>query len=190
MIVAAGPWTPEVIDPTRAWRPIVPVWGVVADVDLPDPPRHVLEEAGVEELAGGAETARTRRARCSAWWPPTGACRSARRSCSSLPNPELWEGRLRRAGDRFVPGLRHAEVVGLRDLRRGRSPSTGGRSWARCAAQEGLWVAAGHGPWGISTGPASARIVADALLGRAEIPEPLSVGRPRTPPMPPPGPAG
>ena len=48
VIVAAGPWTPEVIDPTRAWRPIVPVWGVVADVDLPDPPGHVLEEAGVE----------------------------------------------------------------------------------------------------------------------------------------------
>jgi glycine/D-amino acid oxidase-like deaminating enzyme len=28
-----------------------------------------------------------------------------------------------------------------------------------------LWIAAGHGPWGISTGPASARQVADAILG-------------------------
>ena len=27
VLVAAGPWAPEVIDPTRAWRPIVPVWG-------------------------------------------------------------------------------------------------------------------------------------------------------------------
>jgi D-hydroxyproline dehydrogenase subunit beta len=25
VLVAAGPWTPEVIDPTRAWQPIVPV---------------------------------------------------------------------------------------------------------------------------------------------------------------------
>jgi glycine/D-amino acid oxidase-like deaminating enzyme len=30
----------------------------------------------------------------------------------------------------------------------------------------GLFVAAGHGPWGISTGPATARIVADAVLGK------------------------
>ena len=31
---------------------------------------------------------------------------------------------------------------------------------------EGLHVAAGHGPWGISLGPGSARLVADGLLGR------------------------
>ena len=139
----------------------------------------------MESLAGGAETGRTRRARCSAWCPPAGACRSARRSCSTCPNPELWEGRLRRNGDRFVPGLRNVEVVGLRTC--ARPQSVDGRPLlGEVRGQEGLWVAAGHGPWGISTGPASARIVADALLGRAEIPEPLSVRRPRTPPMPPP----
>ena len=189
VIVAAGPWTPEVIDPTRAWRPIVPVWGVVADVDLPDPPRHVLEEAGVEALAGGAR-------------PPDQAgalfslvAADGRVSLGSTflpepPNPELWEGRLGGAADRFVPGLRHAEV--RRPPRPAPRPqSVDGRPLlGEVRAQEGLWVAAGHGPWGISTGPASARIVADALLGRAEIPEPLSVRRPRTPPMPAPGPAG
>jgi glycine/D-amino acid oxidase-like deaminating enzyme len=42
---------------------------------------------------------------------------------------------------------------------------------------EGLWAAAGHGPWGISTGPASARIAADALLGRADVAAALSVAR-------------
>jgi glycine/D-amino acid oxidase-like deaminating enzyme len=42
---------------------------------------------------------------------------------------------------------------------------------------EGLWAAAGHGPWGISTGAATARIAADALLGRAEVPAELSVVR-------------
>jgi len=30
---------------------------------------------------------------------------------------------------------------------------------------EGLYVASGHGPWGISTGPATARQVADVVLG-------------------------
>ena len=43
--------------------------------------------------------------------------------------------------------------------------------------EQGLWVAAGHGPWGISTGPATARVVVDALLGRADVPAPLSARR-------------
>ena len=42
---------------------------------------------------------------------------------------------------------------------------------------EGLWVAAGHGPWGISTGPATARLVVDAIRGRAQVPAALSVRR-------------
>jgi glycine/D-amino acid oxidase-like deaminating enzyme len=184
VLVSAGPWTPEVIDPTRAWRPIVPVWGVVADVEFPEPPRHVLEEAGVEGLAASAGE--------GALFSLVAADGQVSLGSTFLferPSPELWEGRLRRAGDRFVPGLRHAEVVGLRTC--ARPQSIDGRPLlGEVRAQEGLWVAAGHGPWGISTGPASARVVADAVLGRAEIPEPLSVRRPKTPPMPPPAPAG
>ena len=42
---------------------------------------------------------------------------------------------------------------------------------------DGLWVAAGHGPWGISTGPATARLAADALLGREEVPAVLRASR-------------
>jgi D-hydroxyproline dehydrogenase subunit beta len=189
VIVAAGPWTPEVIDPTRAWRPIVPVWGVVADVDLADPPGHVLEEAGVEDLAGGAEGGADHAGALFSLVAAGGRVSLGSTFLLDRPNADLWEGRLRRAGDRFVPGLRNAEVVGLRTC--ARPQSVDGRPLlGEVRGQEGLWVAAGHGPWGISTGPASARIVADALLGQAEIPEPLSVRRPRTPPMPPPGPAG
>jgi glycine/D-amino acid oxidase-like deaminating enzyme len=43
--------------------------------------------------------------------------------------------------------------------------------------QEGLWVATGHGPWGISTGPATAQMAAQALLGEAGVPAALSVAR-------------
>ena len=39
------------------------------------------------------------------------------------------------------------------------------------------WVCAGHGAWGISTGPATARIVADAILGRADPPPELDPTR-------------
>src|SRR5436190_734295 len=43
VVVAAGPWTPDAIDPTGAWRPIHRSWGVVAAVIVPDAPRHALE---------------------------------------------------------------------------------------------------------------------------------------------------
>jgi glycine/D-amino acid oxidase-like deaminating enzyme len=42
---------------------------------------------------------------------------------------------------------------------------------------EGLHVATGHGPWGISLGPASARIAAEALLGRAPVPAAFAAAR-------------
>jgi len=176
VIVAAGPWTPEVIDPTRGWRPIVPVWGVVADVNLPDAPVHVLEEAGVEGVAGSAEPGADHAGALFSLVAADGRVSLGSTFLLERPNPDLWEGRLRRGGDRFVPGLRRAEVVALRTC--ARPQSLDGRPLlGEIPGQEGLWAAAGHGPWGISTGPASARMVADALLGRAQIPEPLSVGR-------------
>jgi glycine/D-amino acid oxidase-like deaminating enzyme len=36
--------------------------------------------------------------------------------------------------------------------------------------RDGVFVAAGHGPWGISLGPASARLMADLLTGRGPAP--------------------
>lgn len=171
VVLAAGPWTPEMIDPTRGWQPIVPVWGVVADVRMDDPPRHVLEEAGVEGLAAGADDGAL-----FSLVSVDGQTSLGSTFLRDAPNPDLWEGRLRREGDRFVPGLRHAEVVGLRACPR--PQALDGRPLVgEARGAEGLWVAAGHGPWGISTGPASARMLADAVLGRAEIPQPLSVGR-------------
>jgi glycine/D-amino acid oxidase-like deaminating enzyme len=175
VLVTAGPWTPEVIDPTRSWQPIVPVWGVVADVELDDPPRHVLEEAGVEEVADG-QGGGTGSGALFSLVPANGRASLGSTFLLDRPDPDLWSGRLKRAGDRFVPGLRSAEIAGLRAC--ARPQSLDGRPLAgQVPGQEGLWAAAGHGPWGISTGPASARIVADALAGRAEIPAPLSLSR-------------
>ena len=43
---------------------------------------------------------------------------------------------------------------------------------------DGLFVCAGHGAWGISTGPASSRLVVDAMLGRpVVIPTAFDPGR-------------
>ena len=53
VVVAAGPWTAAALG---APLPVRALWGVVAQVRLPEPPRHPLEEAGVEALTapGGA----------------------------------------------------------------------------------------------------------------------------------------
>ena len=45
------------------------------------------------------------------------------------------------------------------------------------AGVEGLFVCAGHGPWGISTGPASAAIVARAILDGTPPPPELDASR-------------
>ena len=173
VLVTAGPWTPEVIDTTRSWQPIVPVWGVVADVEMDDPPRHVLEEVGVEEVSAAGEGPP---ASIFSLVPSDGQISLGSTFLPDAPDPAAWAGRLRRGGERFVPGLERAKVVGVRAC--ARPQSLDGRPLVgEVPGREGLWVAAGHGPWGISTGPASARLVAEGLLGRAEIPEPLRVRR-------------
>jgi glycine/D-amino acid oxidase-like deaminating enzyme len=40
-----------------------------------------------------------------------------------------------------------------------------------------VFVAAGHGPWGMSTGPASAAIVIDAVLDGVVVPPALEASR-------------
>src|SRR4051812_32490649 len=47
VVVAAGPWSPDVLPPELA-PPVSALWGVVAQVQLESPPRHVIEEAGVD----------------------------------------------------------------------------------------------------------------------------------------------
>ena len=170
VLVAAGPWTPEVIDPTRAWQPIVPVWGVVAEIEMEDPPRHVLEETGVEAVGAGGV------ASIFSLVPADGHVSVGSTFLAEQPDAPAWAPTLRRAGERFVPGLRRAKVVGARAC--ARPQSFDGRPLVgEMPGVEDLWVAAGHGPWGISTGPGTARIAVDALLGKAEVPAPLSVAR-------------
>ena len=95
---------------------------------------------------------------------------------TEAPEPAAWAGRLRRGGERFVPALARAKVVGARACPRPQSRD-GRPLLGQLRGVEGLWTAAGHGPWGISTGPASARVVADAVLGRGEVSSALSASR-------------
>jgi glycine/D-amino acid oxidase-like deaminating enzyme len=175
VVVAAGPWTPELVDPGGRWRPIRPLWGVVAEVGLADPPRHVLEEAGIDEtIEPGGE------AMAGVAFSLVTADRSSVLGSTFLdhePDAASFVPAIVERGAGFVPAIAGAAIVGLRSCARPLSldgrPLVGRVPWA-----DGLLVAAGHGPWGISTGPAAGRMIADVVLGRdAAIPAALDPGR-------------
>lgn len=181
VVVAAGPWTPEIIDPSGRWCPIRPVWGVVAEVDLVSPPLHVLEEAEIDDTIepGSAGPAATDASDGFAFSLVTAGGRSVLGSTflETEPNPDALVPEIRRRGARFVPALADAPVIGTRLCARPQSadgrPLVGRVPWL-----EGLYVVAGHGPWGISTAPGTARLLADLVLGRrAGVPPALDPAR-------------
>jgi glycine/D-amino acid oxidase-like deaminating enzyme len=187
VVVAAGPWTPGIVEPSGGWRPIRPVWGVVASVALDAAPRHGLEALDID-----VEPRDSSRGRDSAAAEPgdrgpgavdfslvPGTSGSALGSTflPDEPDPARWVDALRRVGARYVPGVATAPLLGLRHC--ARPVSADGRPLiGRVPWIDDAWVIAGHGPWGISTGPGSAAALADELLGRrGEIPDALAVGR-------------
>lgn len=180
VVVAAGPWTPELVDPSGAWRPIVPLWGVVAEVRLDVPPRHALEEAGIPDQAGfrdqagsaGARgTGEQLVARCGD--PPPIFSLVTVGAVSALgstflperPDPDALAAPMRGRGARFVPALAGTPTRAVRACARPLS-ADGLPLLGRAPGRDDVFVAAGHGPWGVSLGPASARMVADLVLGR------------------------
>lgn len=208
VLIAAGPLASALVDPTGRWRPIRSLWGIVLEVDLHRPPRHVLEEAGIDGVttAGDGGTGRRRRRRPAASGGSSveseeGGARArggdagagsevafslvtaaGRTSLGSTflplqPDPIAWSADLRRRAARFVPALRFVEVTGTRVC--ARPMALDGRPLlGPVPGLDGLFLAAGHGPWGISTGPGSARLVVEGILGRqVTIPPALAAAR-------------
>ena len=161
VVVAAGPWSSALVDPTGAWRPVGPSWGVNVELRLSNPPRHALEEAGVEDLM-------TERAAPGALFSLVtrgGVSALGSTFLSEQPEPAELAPALLERGSRFVPSLAGTHAASFRAC--ARPLSLDGRPLlGRLPATEGLFVATGHGPWGVSLGPGSARLVADAVLGR------------------------
>lgn len=185
VIVAGGPWTPEIIDPSGRWQPIRPVWGVVAETFMAAPPWHVLEEAEMDEalgtshlLPGEADDARDQ-ADTPRFSLMTAAGRSVAGSTflESEPDPAAWVEPILRRGVQFVPALLNAPIREVRVC--ARPVSADGRPLIGAVpGVSGLFVCAGHGPWGISTGPGSAGVLADLVLGRGgDIPSAFDPGR-------------
>jgi glycine/D-amino acid oxidase-like deaminating enzyme len=180
VLVAAGPWSPTIIDRSGAWRPIVRRGGVVVQVALESPPTHVLEEAEISIEPGAADDGDAGHA----FSLVTAEAVTSLGSTFLADEPDIAATvpSLIRRGSRFVPAIAEARVGPARLC--ARPLSLDGRPLVgRVPGTEGLWIAAGHGPWGISTGPASGRLIADMIAGRiAEPPPALDPARFGTPP--------
>jgi len=153
VVVAAGPWTPEVLDPVGSWQPIRRSWGVVASVLIPDAPRHGLEASDIDiEPPGDAgpvgSSATAPRSDAGVDFSLVAASGSSALGSTFLPDepdPASWLDALRRVGSRFVPAVADAPLLGLRccarPVSRDGRPLVGAAPWA-----DGLWIVAGHGP--------------------------------------------
>jgi glycine/D-amino acid oxidase-like deaminating enzyme len=98
------------------------------------------------------------------------------------PDPGSWIVPILARAARFVPILSTAPIRNVRTC--ARPLAIDGRPLIGAVpGVDGLYVCAGHGPWGISTGPGSARLVADLVLGRRPaIPAELDAARFGSPP--------
>ena len=130
VLVAAGPWSPEIIDPTGRWAPIRHRWGVVVEAELAIAPTHVLEDAEI----GSGDRGRGRQ-------PPRQPATRARRSSSSTsascrwpgvasvgstflarePDPAAWVEPILGRASAFVPALADAPIRGTRSCARPQS---------------------------------------------------------------------
>jgi glycine/D-amino acid oxidase-like deaminating enzyme len=182
VLVAAGPWTPRLVDPSGAWRPILPTYGVTVQLRLDGAaPRHVVEEDAVDTIN------RTEPATEPApdGEPPSLFSIASAGGISTLgstfmpvePDPATIEPLLLRRAAAFLPAVAEAEIVGRRMC--ARPQSVDGRPFIGAVeGVTGLFVCAGHGPWGISTGPASAAMAARAVLDGTLPPAELAASRP------------
>jgi glycine/D-amino acid oxidase-like deaminating enzyme len=177
VVVAAGPWTADIVDPSGTWRPITPLWGIVVDVLLKDPPRHVVEEAEMDAALGTGGVAEDAGAISEDAEETPQASVIAAAGISAVgstflthePDPEAWTERILMRAATFVPGIEDAPIRETRAC--ARPLSADGRPLIGAVPGiEGLFVCSGHGPWGISAAPASGRLVADLVLGRVATP--------------------
>ncbi|HEV2786657.1 MAG TPA: FAD-binding oxidoreductase [Solirubrobacteraceae bacterium] len=159
-LLATGAWTTAV--------PVRPLWGVTATVALDDPPRHVLEEASVQEISAGVTS--------DLFSLVTAQGVSVLGSTVSEDAPDVAPTveLIRQRAERFLPRAARARVTASRSCPR---PQTIDGRPIVGRLDRRTFVCTGHGPWGISTGPATARHVAAQILDGTPPPPELHPGR-------------
>jgi glycine/D-amino acid oxidase-like deaminating enzyme len=179
ILVAAGPWTPELLGPKAGGASAIrSTYGVTLQISLADAPRSVLEEGAVHTVNrlvndGDEDAGLVTFSMVNVG----GTCTVGSTFLPRTPDPAAMAPRLLRNAARFVPAAAGAHIERHRLCARPQSPD--GRPFlGALPGLENVYVAAGHGPWGMSTGPASAALVTEAMLGGAAIPPELEANRP------------
>jgi glycine/D-amino acid oxidase-like deaminating enzyme len=141
------------------------------EVELTDGPTHVLEGAEIRAMVD-APLAAPRTGAGDAddlvdfsLVPLPGLATVGSTSLAAQPDPSAWVERILSRAAAFVPSVADAPIRGARACARPQS-ADGRPLVGRVPGRPGLFICAGHGSWGISTGPASARLVVDEILGR------------------------
>ncbi len=161
--MAGGPWTPEILGLDPGWPPVTRTWGVTVQVDLPDPPRHILEEGVVHTINVPSGHAGSLFSMVTAG----GVATVGSTFMATEPDPVELAAVLIERGAAFVPRLADAHIREVRLC--ARPQSADGRPFIGPVPNvEGLYLCAGHGPWGMSTGPGSAALVVEQILGEAD----------------------
>jgi glycine/D-amino acid oxidase-like deaminating enzyme len=183
VLVAAGPWSAPLVDPTGQWRPLAPTYGVTVQLAVRNGARHVLEEGLVHtvnrRLEAEAADAPVNPGSVSSLFSMVSVGEVTTIGSTFLSHavdPGEVAPVLVERGSVIVPGLAAAPVLAARICARPQSVD-GLPFIGPVDAVPGLYVCTGHGPWGISTGPGSARLASEAIAGEAGVPEALSAGR-------------
>lgn len=148
-LIATGAWTPG----------ITPLHGVTATTNRRA--RHVLEEGGTDDAVAGDG---------GEMFTLVGDVLGTSATYDE-PDERATAKRLHARATRFIADV---EITATRQCPRPLSPDglpLVGR------LDEHTYVCAGHGAWGISIGPATARLVADVIRGTAEAPGELAPHR-------------
>jgi glycine/D-amino acid oxidase-like deaminating enzyme len=161
VLVAGGPWAAEIIGGDTRWPAVGRTWGVTVQVEMARPPRHVLEEGVVHTINVPDGHAGSLFSLVAA----DGLATVGSTFLPDEPDPTALAARLVERGAVFVPALAHGEIRAVRVC--ARPQAVDGRPFIGPAPDvDGLFVCTGHGPWGMSTGPASAAMAVDQLIGR------------------------
>ncbi len=161
VVAAAGAGSVELLESLVRPETITPLWGVIVSVELPKRPSHPLIEGAlaVAHGSGKVELEAPFTLLDSPSWLAVGSTMLE----GHEPDGELWAPRLLARGQQFVPSIAQAQIKGVMACARPRSfdnrPILG-----RVPGQDRLWIASGHGGRGMSLGPASARVVAEAII--------------------------
>jgi glycine/D-amino acid oxidase-like deaminating enzyme len=185
VLIASGPWAPAHVDPSGSWQPIARTWGVTVQLRLGSAaPRHIVEQDAVDAVNRQVNAAAQAGAFERDADPPSLFTIASAGGMSTLgstflpaePNRERVAELLLERGARYLPAIAEAEVSEIRLC--ARPQSVDGRPFiGPVEGVEGLFVCAGHGPWGISTGPGSAALAVAAILDGTVVPAVLQASR-------------